>query len=231
MFPARKKICYTVDIKYLLLEMTCTNALSFSTAYRITRLFDNIPDVVRRRMKYETSEERGENRVSIRRTNEAFRAFVKYLDTSRANITGKLYSCDDCEVPFSPQDCEELGIDAESAIGMKRLKAIVIDGTAAGILTKLPEYDRHTDIVSAAKGGLSAVYLLQETKHKNTISKFLNIWRAQLRSWKPVLKTNTRDVTNGTGQDPEYLMFWIRNPSELTIPGIQSCKTISEHEF
>lgn len=122
-FLKRKKICYTTELMYLLLDMTYGQAFSFRTAYRITRLFESSPEIARRRMKYETSSLGDEGNRSRIRTNKEFRAFVKHLNTISACIAEKLYSCHTGEVPLSPQDCEELKIDPSSATGMKRFKA------------------------------------------------------------------------------------------------------------
>ena len=212
----------------ILLEMTCTNALSFRAACRVTRLFERTQQVAVRRVgkTAESFEPRDEGRRSRRRTNEAFRAFVAHLDTSSDSITKKLFPCDTCEVPLSVQDFEELKIDPEAASGMKRLQAIVVDGTAAGMLTKLPNYDRHTVVVPPAEGGMGSVCVVVKEKHRKILTNFFSIWRCHLRKWKLLVKRRASNNVEGSQDFIGHLnlVFWIRNSSKAIFQGVL-CET------
>lgn len=55
-----------------------------------------------------------------RLSNEAFRRFCEEIDLGRNDVcTKKLFTCCKCEVPFTPNDCVQLGIRTEHCEGLK----------------------------------------------------------------------------------------------------------------
>ena len=78
-----------------------------------------------------------------RRANDAFRALPSRIDLTSSKFTQKLFSCKNCEQPLNAFDRKQLCIDeAELPATTARLRGVVIDGTAAGILKQLPRYKR-----------------------------------------------------------------------------------------
>ena len=71
--------------------------------------------------------------------NEALREFIRSTDFSTEKIPSVLFTCSECEVPLTKEDVEELQLTCLSPSD-KRFKAVVVDGTAQGILNSLPAY-------------------------------------------------------------------------------------------
>lgn len=78
----------------------------------------------------------GDINRSRRRANEVFLAFPSTIDVRSDEVSARLFSCNDCEVDLT----EVVGLDQERT-SLKRFKAVVIDGTAAGIMSSLPNFE------------------------------------------------------------------------------------------
>ena len=223
-FPAFRHSCYTTELLYVILEMTCLHALSFRTAYRITRLIARSPSVARKLGRWAQQDLLDQSKRSRRRMNDAFGAFVERLDTSSIHVTEKLFSCSNCEVPLSADDCNELGIEPSRSNDLKRLRAVVIDGTAAGILTKLPDYDRNTTIVRGAEGGFATFHLIKPKLHNNAVKKLFDVMKASLRQWSSA--RSEASTSQLRDFDSDVLKFWVQNPTKANIRGVVCSKRL-----
>ena len=167
-----------------------------------------------------------------RRANDALRALIRLLDTSSLLVTQNLFSCESCERTLSADDCAELGISAEEGQQMKRLRAVVIDGTASGIFTELPLFDRNNVNVPGPKS-MSAIYksqkLLKRHSHRRALRKLFKTVQQCLRDWKK-LKERQSPFPIVTSQC-EPLRIWIRKSDNIPIKGIQDpADTFTESE-
>lgn len=125
-------------------QMVGIYGFSFREAYRNTRLKSYYISNTSQFRKKGNENYNPDQQPSQNRANEAFREFLKTMKTDCPNFKRLAFSCSRCEVPLTPDDCAQLNIDKELAddLQLKRFKAIFIDGTAAGVLAKLPKYTR-----------------------------------------------------------------------------------------
>ena len=161
-----------------------------------------------------------EHEGTHRRTaNDALRAFIRLLDTNGHNMTQNFFSCNNCEIPLSFADCEELGISEEDGRSMKRLRAVVIDGTASGILTELPKFQRE-DVVVPGPKSMTNIYkshkLLKKNPHRKALKKFFKNVKHSFRKWKNFKERPA--PSNVLGQS---LRIWMKKSDDTSLPGIQ----------
>jgi len=88
--------------------------------------------------------------INRQRGNEAFSAFLKTLKFPRDEDLHELFSCSKCERNFQS--------------GTRELDAVVMDGTALGILGTLPEFTRETRTVSSVPRVPDKQYIMPTPK-------------------------------------------------------------------
>jgi len=154
-FPVRKKSAFTVELLYVWVHIVCYQGQSFRNAYMTTRLTASAASTLARfRDSGKDKNIDGDSKRSRRRANEAFRAFINTLDVRGDEITSQLFSCRDCEIPLTEADKAQLGLhskDGQNMDDLRRFKGLVVDGTAAGILEKLPNFDRQSLKITAPR--------------------------------------------------------------------------------
>ena len=130
-----------------------------------------------------------------RRCHEAFHMFMKCIDTSNPTLCSHLFTCKECERPLTEKEKVLLGYSREEEVPDKRLKAVVIDGTTAGILTALPRYDRQLQLLSANSRLQRKHKFVRSKIFQDTVKRFTKIVRSRLRiivTRKRILSTSSR---------------------------------------
>lgn len=163
-----------------------------------------------------------DKRMSRRRASTAFYGFLNTIDTGSEIITNGLFSCSTCEVPLSPMDIKELGIREEEGANLKRMKAIVIDGTAAGVLNRLPDIERNLLEVRSINEEPYNLRMLKSrlvnvASHRKVLQKLLTATREDLRM-------SLRHVRTGRRSGIHSVRFWLTNESS-DVAGIEKSKT------
>jgi len=97
--------------------------------------------------------------VNRQRGNEAFSGFLKTLKFPHDDDLYSLFSCSKCER------------DPES--GTRDLAAVVMDGTALGILGSLPKFNRETRSVSAVSRVPDKQYIMRKPKARSFVDAIL----------------------------------------------------------
>lgn len=121
------------------------------------------------------------SRPNRRVANEAFRRFLATIDTESTEATELMFGCTECERTLTSGELVKLGLDPVCHAGSKRLKCLVIDGTAAGILKKLPKFSDHTITISEGKASRQRLVSNRETK--NAITFFIRLCRSSLQAY------------------------------------------------
>ena len=184
-FPAFEYLAYTYELLYKWFEMVCYRGYSFRAAYGTTRSFVDTPTT---KIVIHSSGHAVDmdtflnlNPGGRRRANDAFRAFVSKVDLTSPAFTQKLFSCPKCEQPLTEADKLQLGITDEGlSSSLTRLKAVVIDGTAAGILKKLPDYKRNQRTLPSIRVSLRKS-LLSGKVRKCALREFCRLARSAAR--------------------------------------------------
>lgn len=130
---------------------------------------------------------------SRQRANEALSKFLTTLRFPRDEYLNNLFSCSTCERPTSR--------------GEKRLEAVVMDGTALGILPSLPDSERIRAVFPVVRRISEHQYMIQSPTDRLFIdciavssrkSSYDTIFEADLKSkfWKKVESLVPRLVMN-----------------------------------
>ncbi len=93
------------------------------------------------------------------RTNEALNSFLMTLRFLQENDMDKLFSCENCEKKLPNGDII--------------LDGIVTDGTAEGILGKLPEFERITCEIDPVRQVPDRQYIMRNAKYRNFVDAIL----------------------------------------------------------
>ena len=227
LFPVTHNSAFTTELMYIWLEMTCFQGYSFRNAYRTTRAFQRTASkiLMLKRQRHDFDEESNKTReANRRRANDALREFMKLLDTNSPLTTENLFSCSTCEIPLTDTDCADLGITKENGSKLKRFKALVIDGTASGILTELPPMEREHFKVSEptrlTQKLNEAKKILKSKAHRLALEQIMNLARECFRSRKQQSSDSFENTVSGSGKG--RLRFWVNKT------GTNSCHRILE---
>ena len=68
--------------------------------------------------------------------------FLKPINLDNNDFRQTLFSCNKCKRPLRAHDCDQLGLWNEELVNELRLDGLVIDFTAAGVLSELRDYER-----------------------------------------------------------------------------------------
>ena len=153
LFPLRKTYTLTYELLYYFVHNVCRLGISFRSQYEIyhrtqisqssTARFENNSEIYTLSM--------GSCRSGRRRCAEAFRFFIQCIDTNNPDLCSHLFTCKDCEKPLTRQEHSSLGLEYSEDRVIKRFSCLAIDGTTAGVLTYLPNYDRNATTLSINK--------------------------------------------------------------------------------
>lgn len=114
-----------------------------------------------------------------------------------------MFSCQNCEEKLTEGDKKELGIGSNvDTSEMTRLKAIVIDGTAAGILKQLPKYGRDQHTLDGTIISSKRKTLLHSKKNISPVKDLCNY----------VLSATRRGTRKAGTSVSRMLSFWITTP-------------------
>ena len=226
-YPAGKTFGYSTELMYFWLSQVCLQGLSFRAAYKTSILINNSPGLKHRNARIPIvglTRLESEKKRSRRRASTAFYNFLRTITTNSSTIANELFSCPTCEVPLSAQDCTELGINEADKGELKRLRAIVIDGTAAGILNRLPEMERNMFEIRSINedAGPRRVPLIQrlvtKPRHRKILDKLLSMTKEAMRA---LLKRRRATPSNPISST---IRFWLT--TECTdAEGIEKTKT------
>ena len=146
-FPVRKTFAYTYELLYFFVHNVCRLGISFRTQYdsyhmmqisqsakvRFDSVYGNHGNV------YIILDDSKSGR---RRCAEAFRLFLPCIDVSNASLCSKLFTCKNCEVELTEEEKTMCGLQIRDGVPIKHFKALVVDGTNAGILDTRPHFKR-----------------------------------------------------------------------------------------
>ncbi len=96
----------------------------------------------------------GELTTRRRSSSTCFAGFLRTLTVPKGAKTATLFTCSKCE-------------DADG-----RLSAIVMDGTATGILGKLPNFDRPSTVIPSCRGPSVSQFILSRAKVRRFLESF-----------------------------------------------------------
>ena len=147
-------------------------------------------------------------------------------------LTEALYSCKICEVSLTSADCAELGISEEEGAPHKRYQAVVIDGTASGILSSLPPLERDHVYVELPKKSKSSIYKTQKLvkiyPHRTLLKKLMKLAKECFRDWR--ITTSTSNVAVGRSSRSistlNTIRFWIKKSGTGKHPRILEPKKL-----
>ena len=147
-------------------------------------------------------------------------------------LTEALYSCKICEVSLTSADCAELGISEEEGAPHKRYQAVVIDGTASGILSSLPPLERDHVYVELPKKSKSSIYktqkLVKSYPHRTLLKKLMKLAKECFRDWR--ITTSTSNVAVGRSSRSistlNTIRFWIKKSGTGKHPRILEPKKL-----
>ena len=128
-----------------------------------------------------------------RRASEAFAEFLPCVDTSSKSLTNNLFSCKKCEVLLGPEECESIGVNYNEGDPKKRFKALVLDGTAAGIIDNLPKYERNPIKLTVPSSLRKEQKLISSRKLQKVLNQVIKIARANLYT---LSKRRSRNQSN-----------------------------------
>jgi len=204
-FPTRRQFLFSTELLYHWVRSVGRQGISFRAAYDLYRNVGTSHSVRWRFMNESGGGELRDNmkqlsRLQRRRSNEAFQLFIKTLDVGSFSVTKQLFSCDTCEEPLSEEDCAVLRIPKEKASQLKRFRGVVVDGTNAGILHKLPAYERQEVLLRAKQKQRLKQKMLPRRKHQKALVKFVGLGTATLRK-----------RFQHTGEEQPVLLFPLRS--------------------
>ncbi len=147
LFAATSRSVYCRDLlDFWLYHSACLGG-TFRVAYEMSKEFGNSPGLSVFKL--------GDNLSSNRRAaNTCFSAFLRTLAVPEGQELDNIFRCTQC------QD------------GTGRLNAIVMDGTATGILGRLPKYDRPSLGLQAARNSSLTQYVVQNAKIRKFLESF-----------------------------------------------------------
>lgn len=162
-FSGSRDHLYTRDLVEAWLFAVCVNDTSFREAYSAVEHIRKSASaaLVAERSVQTSLRPRYVTRIGRRAANDAFNSFLHcvngtFHDGGHTTMLDKLHSCDQCEIEV-PQEALHLditncdqGVNVQHEgpptpqnITRKRFRGVVVDGTATGILSRLPPYTRH----------------------------------------------------------------------------------------
>jgi len=98
---------------------------------------------------------------------DAFNNSLCILDLNSQGALKALFSCNECELDIGN--------------GKTKMKCIVIDGTATGILGDLPAFQRNSLLVTKYDNHADKQYILEVAKHRRFIKEMLHSTRKSYR--------------------------------------------------
>ena len=199
-FPVRKSYCFTYELMYYFVHNVCRLGISFRAQYSSYHL-SQISDSARAR--FDNFESTAMTPIEDfhsgrRRCAEAFNYFIKCLDTSDPKLCSNLFSCKDCERSLTPKEKVLLGYGMNEEVSEKRFDAIVIDGTTAGILSALPNYERDTRILGTNTSIYRNQRFITSKMFQNAIKSLSKLVRSRIRTVvtrRRVLSTSSSTLT------------------------------------
>ena len=151
MFAATKKIIYHRELlDYWLYQVSMVGG-TFREAYELSKQVSRSTSAEYFRL--------GNPLSSNRRTaSSAFSSFLSTIAMPPEDVLSKVFSC---------SKCEKVRND-----GSKEMRAVVMDGTATGILGELPPYDRPSFLVAAATDTTKIQFLFPASKARSFFNEF-----------------------------------------------------------
>ena len=188
-FPVRKHAAYSTDYLYCLLDLVCRLGLSQRNAYESLNI---IGKLTKKLLQLETVTGLARTGSTLspgrrlhlilqrRRVSEALSLFYQTLNYGASTSMQRLFNCDKCEQDLTDADRRTLGLRAGEGTDLKRYKGIVIDGTACGILSQLPEYCRCNYSLSAPRN-TGRKYIINKRREKRILKEFLSMSDAHIK--------------------------------------------------
>lgn len=175
-FPVRKESAYCTDMMYTLTDYVCRLGMSLRNAYEALIVMRNVTG---RSQNVGDSTDWIRSVTSRRRVNEAFRLFLKTISFGGFVTQGQFFTCKTCELPLDSEDKRALGLQNVDVTGLTRLKGIVIDGTASGILDNLPDFSTSSEFLSSP-GRMEKASLVTSGLKTSSLRLFYTILRKSL---------------------------------------------------
>jgi len=183
-FPVRKTYAFTYELLYYFVNNVCRLGISFRAQYdsyhmaQVSQSAQAIMDDFSGDF-YAEMEECSSGR---RRCAEAFSLFLACIDTNNAVLCDHLFTCKDCEKTLTVEEKRLLGFSNNHTGTVKRYKCIAIDGTTAGILHKLPTYERISTTLSVRTELQKDQRAFTSKLYKKTILSLKSVIRSRLRA-------------------------------------------------
>lgn len=187
LFPTRKTYVYTYELLYHFVQNVCRLGISFRAQYDSWNM-QSTSDSARARFDHFSdnrtllSTDLDDSKSGRRRAAEALHLFIKLIDTSNSDLCSKLFTCPDCEVPLTKTDQQQLGLFNKDIGNIKRFKALVVDGTAAGILHSLPTYERSPIYMTVPSRLRKDSKLFTNRMFQMALQTLISLSRARLRT-------------------------------------------------
>ena len=186
-FPVRRTEVYTCELLYIWVQHVCRLGYSFRAAFDSYRITSTSASALAR---YDVVFGKGpafsntdpSKIVTRRRASEAFRLFLDTLDVDDEQLCESLFSCDTCETKLTPTDIIQLGLSTPVSHTLKRFDAVVVDGTAPGILGQLPNYSRPSTLLPVHYKLRKHQKLIPHRPFQQALHTLLKCVRENLRS-------------------------------------------------
>lgn len=149
---ASKSAIYTREIIDFWMYVVAMLGSTFRSAYEASKQLSRSTSVVQRRLG-------GALSCNRRQASIVFGYFLRSLSYPEDRDVASLFHCSQCEI---------IGPD-----GIKTMRAIVLDGTAIGILGDLPNVERRTLTIHPVKNSGGSQFVIKYASLRNYIDYFL----------------------------------------------------------
>jgi len=182
-FPVRKTYAFTYELMYYFVNNVCRLGISFRAQYDSFHMAQVSQSALARMEQFSTQfyGEMEECSSGRRRCAEAFSLFLACIDTNDPKICNELFTCKDCERVISEEEKRLLGFPPSHTEPVKRFKCLAIDGTTAGILHKLPKYERNSRTLSVTSELQKNQRAFTSKLYKNSLKSFTSLICSRLR--------------------------------------------------
>ena len=151
-FAATRRVVYSRELLDAWLFAVAVNGATFREAYANSRFLSNQASARYFRQGNFVL------RCNRRAANGAFSLFLRLIEYPLATKLSKIFSCTSCE--------------RKDENGKIKMRAVVMDGTATGILGELPSFERPKMHISAAKNTSKSQYLVPNCNVRRYMSHF-----------------------------------------------------------
>lgn len=176
---ATKHVAYSLELMCCWLVTSSLLSTSYRTFFTWSRLISRSEGARLRFTCGKVFQMDDGGRANRRVANEAFRNFLAKIDINKSESTDLHFSCKQCERALGDREAVDIGLDLVSDAGTWRLKTLVIDRNAAGILKPRPTLS--DEATTLADGKPDTEHVISNHETKNAVKYFIRLYRVDLK--------------------------------------------------